>query len=154
MGHTLVSLSKRDLPSESIFSNRFVIECAEKMHLHYRNMRILLNVDDFKKIGSSCYNAMSRWKNLGNPENNANTHIELCRQSIAEFAHNDGIRINLNKNLYNLNDGKIFAEGCDFKDEKYIHLKIRDIRLEMSIEEFKTLAGAVKEAEGKLNEVT
>ncbi len=34
MGRTLRSLAKNDIPSKSIFNNRFVIEICETVHIH------------------------------------------------------------------------------------------------------------------------
>ena len=58
----------------------------------------------------------------------------------------DEVKVNLNTNLYNKNEGRVFAEGADFTDPAYIHLKIRDLRLELSIDEFDQLSKAVIEA--------
>ena len=48
------------------------------------------------------------------------------------------------------NQGKIFSDGADFFEPEYIHLKYRDLRLEMSIDEFKTFCDAMREAESSL----
>jgi hypothetical protein len=150
MGHTRENLAFREIGNKAIFSNRFVIEIAEKVHIHYRNLRILLSVQDWIEFCKGCQDALIRWNQRGCPEPKEGVHIELCRKKVATEAHNDGIKINLNDNLYLPNEGKIFAEGADFKDKTYIHLKIRDTRIELSIDEFKTLAEAVKEADARL----
>ena len=63
--------------------------------------------------------------------------------------------LDLNENLYKKNEGGIFAEGAEFNDdEQYIHMKIRDVRIELSIKEFNEIANAVKEAQEKLNVTT
>jgi len=152
MGFTLKSLAKRDIDTKSVFNNRFVTEVAENFHVHYRNLRLILSVADFKEISKGFVQALQRWEQRGRPEPSEGTHIELCRKKVSGI-HNDGIQINLNKNLYNLNKGKVFADGADFTEPTYIHVKVRDVRLELSIDDFKLLAEAVKEAEGKLNEV-
>ena len=152
MGQTLKNLAKRDIDNKSVFNSRFVVEVAEKMHVHYRNLRLILSVADFKEMATGFAKSLERWSKIGRPEPKERTHIELCRKKVSG-SHNDGIQVNLNRNLYNLNKGKIFADGAEFTDDAYIHLKIRDTRIEMSIEEFNVLADAVKEAKGKLNEV-
>ena len=151
MGYTLKPLAVRELSSESVFSSRFVVEVAEQFHMHYRNLRIILGVTDFKQIAKGFIQALNRWDKRGRPEPKEGTHIELCRKAVSG-KHNDGVKINLNKNLYNLNKGKIFADGADFEEPTYIHLKVRDVRLELSIDDFKVFAEAVEEARGKLNE--
>jgi len=143
-------LSKRDISNKSIFNNRFVVEVCEKVHLHYRNLRLNLDLHDFLELCKGCTAALDRWGRLGGPVPKKGQHIELCRKRVATEAHNDGIQVNLNKNLYKPNKGKIFAEGAEFTDERYIHLKIRDMRLEFSEDEFKELADVIQEAKDRL----
>ena len=151
MEQTIKALAKRDLDNKAEFSNRFCTEVAENFHIHYRNLRLILSVADFKEISKGLVQALQRWEQRGRPEPCEGTHIELCRKKVSG-SYNDGIQVNLNKNLYNLNKGKIFSDGSDFTDDRYIHVKVRDIRLELSIDDFKLFAEAVAEAAGKLNE--
>jgi len=96
--------------------------------------------------------AMERWQKLGQPEPEKGQHLELCRKKVATMPYNEGIQVNLNQNLYNANKGKIYAEGAEFEEETYIHFKVRDLRIEMSIKEFEDLSNAVTEAKGKLKD--
>jgi hypothetical protein len=123
------------------------------MHFHYRNLRIILSLPDFLELARGLIVAMERWQKLGQPEPAKGQHIELCRRKVATEAYNEGIQVNLNQNLYNANKGKIYAEGADFTDEKYCHIKIRDLRIECSITEFHLIAEAFREAEEKLNAI-
>jgi len=150
MGHTLQKLSKRDIPDKSIFNNRLCVEICEKVHLHYRNLRINLSLDDFMEFCSGMILAADRWRKRGCPEPQEGTHIELCRRKVAQEAYNDGIQINYNKNLYKVYKDKIFSEGSDLGDETYIHLKIRDLRIELTNAEFNQLVKAVKEADATI----
>lgn len=150
MGQTIESLSRREISDRTIFNNRFVIELAENVHIHYRNLRIILGLEDFKKIGNGCSNAFQRWRSLGNPIPDKNKHIELARHSLSDSSYNAGIQINLNKNLYKLNTGKIFAEGAGIDEDEYIHVKMHNLRLELTKKDFCTFADAIAEAHGKL----
>lgn len=150
MGHTRENLAKRELSNQTIFNNRFVVEIAEKVHVHYRNLRIVLSLQDWIELCKGCADALERWKKRGCPEAKEGVHIELCRKKVATEAVNEGVKVNLNDNLYVMNEGKIFSLGAEFKDKIYIHLKYRDLRLEMPLEEFKTFASAVKEADERL----
>lgn len=153
MGRTLQNLAKRELSNEAVFNNRFVVEACEKFHIHYRNLRLSLATSDFIQVAQGCADALARWKSRGSPEN-PKVHIELCRKQVAKDCLNEGVKVNLNQNLYNAYDGKIFAEGSQFKEPTYIHFKIRDMRLEMSISEFKEMANAVREADERLTSST
>jgi hypothetical protein len=150
MGQTIQTLAERPLPPKAIFNNRFVVESCETFHFHYRNLRINLNFQDWLSMGKGFADAFARWMKKGQP---VGKHSELCRKDVARFPVDEGLKINLNKNLYVPNEGKIFSEGADLKDEFYIHFKVRDIRLEFTEEEFNVLADAVKEAKGALDEI-
>ena len=149
MGQTIKHLAKRDIGQKSIFNNRFVIELCEKAHVHYRNLRIVQTLDDFINMAESFSDALTRWKKRGCP-GTGSRHIELCRKKIAISDNSNTIEVNLNDNLYNQNEGQIFAEGADFKEPSYVHVKIRDLRLEMSIEEFKIISEVFNEAAKEL----
>lgn len=151
MGQTLQELASRKLSKPAIFNNRFVVEACESFHVHYRNLRINLSFQDWMSLGRGLADSFARWVKRGQPQGG---HVELCRKTVAQAPlFDDTIVINLNKNLYKLNKDKVFAEGADFDEEEYIHLKIRDLRLEMPRLEFRILADAVKEADKKLEEM-
>ncbi len=150
MGQTIENLAKRELKSKPIFPNRMVIEICEKMHFHYRNMRIVQTLDDFINMAEGISASLERWKKRGCP-GTGSRHIELCRKQVAVTDFSNTIEVNLNENLYKKNEGGIFAEGADFSEDKYIHIKLRDIRLECSLSEFNEIAETIKEAHEKLN---
>lgn len=151
MGKTLVGLSERKLEEKPIFDKRFVIEVAELFHVHYRNLRIVLSQADWEAFGRGCADAWQRWVQRGKPECAHGTHIELCRKDVASSPVSDELcAVNLNKNLYALHEGKIFAEGAGLEDQTYIHLKMRDLRIEMTEKEFLIFADVVRKAEAQL----
>lgn len=152
MGRTLEPLSVKKIGTKSIFNNRMVIELCESAHIHYRNVRIVQSLDDFINVAEAFVSSLDRWKKRGCPGTGKTQHIELCRKKIAISDDSDTIQINLNDNLYKKNEGGIFAEGSEFEEEdEYIHLKIRNVRVELSISDFNQLSEAVKEAQEKLN---
>lgn len=150
MGHTVKCLAAREIQAKSVFNNRFCVEICEKVHTHYRNLRIVQSLDDFITMASGFTDSLDRWKKRGCPGTSKNIHLELCRKQIAIADNSNQIQVNLNDNLYNKNADGIFALGADFTDDKYIHLKIRDIRFEMSLNEFKELSNAITEANREL----
>lgn len=155
MGRTLEPLAKVNIGKKAIFNNRMVIELCELAHIHYRNVRIVQSLDDFISTAEAFVSALDRWKKRGCPGTGVNQHIELCRKKIAISDESDTFQVNLNENLYKKNEGGIFAEGAEFnEDDKYIHIKLRDIRLECSVSEFQKIAEAIKEAQEKLNATT
>ena len=152
MGRTLKNLSLHELKTPSIFNNRFVVELCEIIHVHYRNLRIMMSIQDWLEMAEGMADSLERWKKLGNPSNGHGVHIELCRKEVAKFPQGDNVQVNLNDNLYLKNEDRIFSEGADFKEKEYIHIKIRDLRLECGIEEFIKIANCFQEARSKLKE--
>ena len=150
MGNTLKPLAQAEISQKSVFNNRFVIEICEKVHTHYRNLRIVQSLDDFITMANGFNVAVDRWKKRGCPGTGKGVHIELCRKQIAVADESNLIQVNLNENLYNKNADGIYSLGADFSEDKYIHMKIRDLRLEMSINEFMELADVVAEAKREL----
>lgn len=149
MGQTIRELASRKLNPDVVFGGRFVVEICEAVHVHYRNLRLLMSVGGFHKLALGFKNSLERWEKQGNPEPEKGRHIELCR-SVPEPLGDDSIRINLNKNLYPKYEGKIFSEGAGIQDDEYIHVKIRDMRLEMSKDDFNAIAEAFLEARNNL----
>lgn len=149
MGQTITQLSKKEIGKMTVFNNRFVVEICEKIHTHYRNIRIVQTLDDFITMSEGFSQSLERWKKRGCP-GTGSRHVELCRKQVAVYDFSDTVEVNLNKNLYVENEGGIFAEGANFKEQNYIHVKIRDIRLEMSIEEFKIITETFNEAKTRL----
>lgn len=146
MGKTLIGLSSKKLEGKPVFDRRMVVEVAETFHFHYRNLRIVLSQKDWEEFGKGLSDAWTRWVQRGKPLCSSK-HIELCRKEVASKPiDNDLCRVNLNKNLYAEHEGQIFADGAELEDDTYIHLKIRDLRIELTKAEFKILAEAVKEA--------
>src|SRR5260221_545831 len=99
MGQTIENLAKREIGRKSIFNNRFVVEICEKVHFHYRNIRIVQSLDDFINMAEGISSSLERWKKRGCP-GTGNRHIELCRKQVAVADFSDTIEVNLNENLY------------------------------------------------------
>lgn len=151
MGRTLETLGEKLSTNRVIFHHRFVVECCEAFHVHYRNLRIILSERDFVSMAEGMQSALKRWRDRGSPETGKDTHIELCRKEVALRPVDDNkFKVNLNDNLYLKNEGKIFAEGAGLEEDKYIHVKIRDLRLEMTIGEFSDFSEVICKAREKL----
>ena len=146
MGQTLIKLSSKSGLGKPIFPHRFVVEICEKVHTHYRNLRLVNTLHDWVNMAEGFRDSLDRWKKRGCPGTREGTHIELCRKNILSESDTDSILINLNKNLYEVNKGSIFAEGVELEGDRYIHLKIGDLRVELTIHQFKLLADAITEA--------
>lgn len=148
MGHTIEALKEVKLSGDQIFPKRFVVEICEAVHVHYKNLRLLLSLEDWKELARGCADSLRRWEERRSPEPSVGTHIELCRKTVgSNNLGGDSVKINLNKNLYAVNDGKIFAEGAALEGDEYVHLKLWDLRLELTKDQYRTLRSAIVEAE-------
>jgi hypothetical protein len=150
MGHTLKPLASVEVKSKPIFNNRFVVEICEKVHTHYRNIRIVQSLDDFITMAMGFSDSLERWKKRGCPGTGKGVHIELCRKQVGIADESKLFLVNLNNNLYNKNEDGIYSLGADFNEEQYVHLKLWDIRVELSIDQFKELVNVVAEANREL----
>lgn len=151
MGQTIKALSERQTSPRTIFNHRFVVEICEQVHVHYRNLRIIMSLTDWIQFAKGNADALKRWEAMKSPETREGTHIELCRKEVAKNPVDKGnIQVNLNRNLYAAHEGRVFAEGAGFEEPLYVHLKIRDLRLEMSLDEFNELHDALVEAKGNM----
>lgn len=155
MGVTVQNLATRKIGKKSIFDSRLVIELCESTHIHFRNLRIVQSLDDFISTAEAFVSALDRWKKRGCPGTGVGQHIELCRRKVAIADESDTVQVNLNENLYKKNEGGIFAEGAEFfEEDRYVHVKIRNLRLEFSIVEFNLIADAFNEAKERLKNAT
>ena len=71
--------------------------------------------------------------------------MELCRKEV-DSPKDETMMVNLNRNLYIKCKDKVFSEGNTFDEPFYIHLKYRDVRIEMPVDEFKDFASMIEEA--------
>lgn len=151
MGQTIKPLAQKQMTPSTIFNNRFVVEVCEVIHVHYRNLRIVMSLTDWLSFARGNADALKRWEAQGKPEPSEGTHIELCRKDVARHPVDKGdLQVNLNRNLYAAHEGRVFAEGADFKEPLYVHLKLRDLRLELTLDEFNELHDALVEARANM----
>lgn len=151
MGQTIRELHQSKLPGKAIFPKRFVIEVCEKFHVHIRNLRLLLDSTDFLNVAEGFRDALERWKKRGSPQPTGKNHIELCRKTVIDDELD--FRINLNKNLYNSHKDMVFSDGAEFSEETYIHLKIGDVRVELTLDQFKEVSNGITRAAKSLRPV-
>ena len=150
MGQTIKNLSKGTLTGNTIFPNRFVAEVCELFHVHYKNLRLVLSSHDWVEVAEGFKDALERWKKRGSPSPSNKRHIELCRKKVITDDQSKEILVNLNQNLYPQHEGMIFSEGAEFDEPQYIHLKIGDVRVELSITQFLEVADVIKGARERL----
>jgi len=142
MGKILTTLARSNVPRRSIFGERFVVECCETFHVHFKNLRLDLSPDDWRRLLAGIEEAGRTWREAGEPEQHP--HLELGRAKLPEANTSDELSIELCENLY-----RSWPTGWDSSfhhDDSFVHLHWRDLRVEMSNAEFLHVAEQVGEA--------
>ena len=132
MGKLIKILSKTKL-LPGLFFKSIRIESAECIHLHWRNMRIVLNKKQFQLFHNSINKAYEKWKKI-NFIKGKNDGIILEDQKIP---NNISIKPEL---------------SCEL-NENTIHVHYKDLRIELTIDEFLKFANTIKKAESQLKQI-
>ena len=62
MGKVILPLSEGELSEKTIFDRRFVIECCETFHLHWRNLRLELSADNWLQLVDAFETGIAKWR--------------------------------------------------------------------------------------------
>jgi len=152
MGITKEKLAEDKLNPFVIFPNRVVLECDETNHIHYRNIRIEVGDENFNRIADAFEEAKKKkaeWKLSTQP----GQHIEIGRAMLNPEDHNKSTILEISRDL---NQYKLDIYGGNYdnaeftEDEDYIHIHWREMRIEMSKDDFKQFAYNVAKAREKL----
>jgi hypothetical protein len=147
MGRNIRNLSETSLQSKTIFPKRMITECDETMHLHWRNLRLEMSDDDFVEFANMIIKAYSA-KMMKNLKTQEGQHMELAIGEIKNPIKPDSLKVDEQVNLYKILN---YPHAEFYEEDEFIVIRLRDLRIEMGKEEFKTFAGAIKEADEKLN---
>ncbi len=146
MGKILKILASTKLPKNTIFSDRFVAECCETFHFHFRNLRFEVTRDDFLQLRQALREIEENYVRHGEPK--SHHHLELCRAVLNPQNSSQELSVELCENIY-----KKYFTGWDshfHNEDTFIHLHWRDMRIEMSNAEFIEFGKAVSQAYKKL----
>lgn len=121
----------------TFYSNHLAIELAENFHIHFRNLRIELDEDEFDAFCISVRKAHFKWRLIGKPPigdiDNIGEQIVLSKSRIPSEPGKKNPAVNSNE---------IRVELQKWAD--YIHLHWKWSRLEFTIDEFYEFADAIK----------
>lgn len=141
MGKVIANLGATRLPRQTVFGDRFVVECCESFHVHFRNLRLELGPEDFGRVMTALEETANTWRSHGQPA--AHAHLELGRALVAG-TEDPVFSVELCENLY-----KKWPTGWDarfHREDSFVHVHWRDMRLEMSNAEFLALAETTRTA--------
>ena len=147
MGAPIQYLSVQKVNPFVIFPNRFVIECDETVHIHYRNMRMEMSEENFDKIAEAFVKAKEK-KDKEGIHCNPRQHLELSRAMIYDHIKEDEWEVTKDLNQYKL----LKYDNAEFYDDNvFIHIHWKGIRTELSKDEFREYVDNLVEARDNLD---
>ncbi len=149
MGRTFQLLSENKIDGKTIFDKRLVVECCETFHLHWRNLRLEFSHENFIVFIKTVLEAYNAWTKNGSPV--SAHHLELGRGLIfPSLCTPQDVKIEVCENLYKKHENSRDSEFLI--EDEFIHIHYRDLRIEMSKEEFVGLAESFVSALNNFNQ--
>ena len=154
MGKVILPLSEGELADKTIFDRRFVIECCETFHLHWRNLRLELSADNWIQLVEAFETGIAKWRAHGSPR--SHPHLELARflMDTSEVIHPNTANAELCENLYKTLRETHGADAEFWVEDAFVHFHYRDLRVEMPIADFLAFSKTMAEAHTKLRSHT
>ncbi|MFN0153498.1 MAG: protein kinase domain-containing protein [Gaiella sp.] len=143
MGKVLRELASGEMPGQTIFDRRMVVECCETFHVHWRNLRLELSHPNWLDFMATVARAGEAWHEAGAPP--SAPHLELARHWIEHEVGGGEVDVELCDNLY-VKAPSPFGEGALLDDPDFVHFHIHDLRVEMSVAEFVAFSGVLARA--------
>ena len=136
MGKVIAPLADGKVPEHTIFDKRFVLECCERFHIHWRNMRLELTADNWIEFVRTFEEAIATWRSNGSPREHF--HLELAKHLMdtKEIVHPTSVEVELCENLYKSMRETHGADAEFWHEDAFVHFHYRDLRFEMSIADF------------------
>ncbi len=132
MGNTIKTLAEKKLKAESdIYSDFLSLEICENFHIHWRNLRMLFNKEEFEIFCKSVISSYRAWvlARKPNPE---------IGKSLPEYLYSGKINPIHGERP---NDFAIEVQGdLPYMPKNFIHLHYKSLRLDVSHKEFLELA--------------
>ncbi len=137
MGNTIKTLEEKKIKAESdIYSDFFSWEICENFHLHWRNLRMLFNKEEFELFYRAVVSAHTKWEELGKPS----PHIDKENQASIPPTYLFTGKLNP-VHGERPNDFTIEVQGdLPHMPKNFIHLHYKSLRLDVSHKEFLELA--------------
>lgn len=142
MGYTRKILSEKKLHDKSVFyTDNLRIDIAESVHLHFRNFRLELSMEEWKTLVKGFLLGWIRWFWRGRPHyQQTSNHFTLYQDTVDPVAgagHKSVIR-----------GSSLLVELSQFSD--YIHIHHRNTRHELTVDEFLEYANEITKARDEL----
>ena len=143
MGKTLALLADSSVGANQICDTRCVVECCETFHIHWKNLRLELSRDAFSSLSEVFAQIDSRHNGQGLPQNHEDAYVDLGRFEIPHAAIPlTDLKVELCANTFRTQ----YQSETTFDDSEYIHIHYRDLRIELTVREFRMFAANVAQA--------
>lgn len=144
MGYTRKILAEKDLHEKSVFySDVFRVDLAESIHIHYRNFRLELSLEEWREFAKGIIAAYARWWYRGKPGYQpTDKHFSMYLSKVDPVA---------GKGEKSVIPNKALVELSQFAD--YIHVHYRNTRFEFSVDEFLEFADELTKAAKAIREL-
>jgi len=154
VGKVILPLSEGELSDKTIFDRRFVIECCETFHLHWRNLRLELSADNWIQLVEAFEQGIAKWRAHGSPR--SHPHLELARflMDTSQIVNGSTANAELCENLYKTLRETHGADAEFWVEDAFVHFHYRDLRVEMPIADFLQFSKTMTEAHTKLRSHT
>lgn len=138
MGNTIKILVEKVLKAKSdIYSGMHTVERCEDFHLHWRNLRLIFDKEEFKIFCNAVRDAQNMWIRQGCPSPEPD-------KSLPDYLYTSEISPIHSRRP---TDFVIEVQGdLPHMPENMIHLHYKSLRLDVSHDEFVELAEAFSEA--------
>jgi tRNA A-37 threonylcarbamoyl transferase component Bud32 len=152
MGKVIRHLAEGTVPDKTIFDRRFVAECCETFHVHWRNLRLELSPENWKQMLAAFLEADRVWRANGSPDKHP--HLELTRfLRSGDTLNGTSVGAELCENLYKTAPPPFGTDAEFYEEDEFVHFHYRDLRVEMSVEDFLAFSAVMAEARERLLEV-
>jgi GT2 family glycosyltransferase len=150
MGKVIAPLAKGSVPARTIFDRRFVVECCERFHLHWRNLRLELTADNWIEFARTFEAAIATWRANGSPREHFHLELGKYLMDTSEIVHPETVEVELCENLYKSMRDTHGADAEFWSEDAFVHFHYRDLRFEMSIEDFLGFSRTMADARERL----
>ena len=95
MAKIIAPLANANVPVNTVFDRRLVIECCERFHIHWRNVRLELTPANWDGFVNTFEQAIATWRANGSPRQHE--HLELARylMDTNEIVHPTDVEVEL-----------------------------------------------------------
>jgi GT2 family glycosyltransferase len=150
MGKIIAPLANANVPVNTVFDRRFAIECCEHFHLHWRNMRLELTADNWIELVRTFEQAAATWRAHGSPRAHEQLELASCTIDTGQIVHPTDVKVELCENPYKGARETHGAKAEFWEEDVYVHFRYRDLRFELSADEFLHFAKATGDARERL----